>query len=177
LKLDKTKPAKPAAKPKKQAAAPDPLAAVEAQLNAYAERGVFRSFSRTVFVKGKAEFRFFWLLDLPFHMTFDTRGGVIAFPKLLPGIQPASDLEAELKAFLADCASADRPEHRRLDPARLRIDYVNRGRAATLSVKILDGDWESATRKAVHLVNEVFLNFLNARHPEYMIATFQLPDE
>ena len=161
----------------KPRAAPSPLDAVEAQLESYAQRGVFRSFSRVAFENGIADFRFFWLLNLPFQMSFDTKRKVIVFPKLLTKIEPASELDTELRAFLADCASPDRPEHRRLDPTQVRTSYANRRGTVTLTLRSLDGDWENATRKAIHLINEVFLNFLNARHPEYMIKTFRLPDE
>ncbi len=155
----------------------NPLALIESQLNAYAERGVFRSFSRTALENGIAEFRFFWLLNLSFRMTFDTKRNVIIFKKLLPAVEPGSTLETELKAFLAACQSPQRPEHRRVDPAKMRVSYANRAKSGTLTIKSLDADWETTTRKSIHLLNEVFLNFLNARHPEYMIATFQLPDE
>jgi hypothetical protein len=153
------------------------LTIIEAQLNTYAERGVFRSFSRTAFERGIAEFRFFWLLNLPFQMSFDTKRNVIIFNKILTNIEPGSALETELKAFLAECASADRPEHRRVDPRLIGATYANRAKAVTLTLKSLDFDWEHATRKAIQLINEIFLTFLNARHPEYMIATFNLPDE
>ena len=154
-----------------------PLAAVEAQLESYAERGVFRSFSRTSLRNGVAGYRFFWLLNLPFAMSFDTKRGAILFKKLLPHFEAGSTVETELKTFIEDCASSKRPEHRRIDPKQIRISYANRANSVTLTLQVLDGDWENGVRKAIHLVNEIFLNFLNARHPEYMIATFNLPDE
>ncbi|MEO8028486.1 MAG: hypothetical protein ABI823_18540, partial [Bryobacteraceae bacterium] len=162
---------------KRQSREPDPLAAVEAQLEAYAERGVFRSFSRTSLKAGIAEFRFFWLLNLPFRMTFDSKRGVLAFPKLLPKVPAASELNTALKEFVENCSAEDRPEHRRLDPLRLRTRCSNRAGSATLTIECLDGDFETAVKKAILLVNEVFLSFLNVRHPEYMIETFRLPDE
>ncbi len=48
--------------------------------------------------------------------------------------------------------------------------YV-RSDALSLRVAVLDGDYEYATRRLVHLVNEVFLDFLrDAKYLEYMVA-------
>ncbi|MGH9661999.1 MAG: hypothetical protein ACRD96_25855, partial [Bryobacteraceae bacterium] len=65
-------------------------------LEAYAERGVFRSL-RAATRGNKCEFRFRWLWNLPFSLTFDARLGVLAFPELLPGIRAGSDLDAGLR--------------------------------------------------------------------------------
>ena len=90
---------------------------------------------------------------------------------------PRTPVAAGPNALLAACPPPHRPDHPRVDPAKIRVSYANRAKSVTLTIKSLDADWETATRKAIHLLNEVFLNFLNARHPDYMIATFKLPDE
>jgi hypothetical protein len=153
-----------------------PLSIVRAELERYAERGVFGSFSETDASNGSVDFRFNWLWKLPFHLTFDPARHAITFRKLLPDVEPGSDLDAGVKAFLKDCWSADRPEHRRIDRDRLTVSYTNRRGTASLTFRVL-GDYEYAVRRAMNLVNELFVGFLNLRYPEYMIKAFRLPEE
>ena len=148
-------------------------AAVAKELRQYARRGVFRSFSRTA----AAEYRFRWLWNLPFRVGFDTARGALWFRRLLPAIEAGSALEAELKAFVRNCCSPARPEHRRVDPKRVSIRYTNRRGQVSLVFVMLGGHYSYGARKAIHLVNEIFLEFLHARYPEYLAANFGLPEE
>ena len=157
--------------------APASPAHVKKILASYAERGVFRSFSQVAGGKGQAEFRFNWLWSLPFHLTFDAQRGALSFRKLLPGIPAGSQLEAELKAFIDSLSSEDRPEHRRMDRSRLTLRYSNLRGTVTLTFRILGKDCEYGVRKALMIVNEVFLSFLNVRFPEYMVEKFKLPED
>ena len=139
-------------------------------LERYAARGVFRSFSQTA----PDEFRFRWLWNLPFHITFDRARGALRFPDLLTGIRRGSALETELKAALRAICAADRPEHRRIDARRLSVRYSNRRGAVSLSFVVLGNDYEYGVQKAINVVNEIFVGFLNVRHPEYMAESFHL---
>jgi len=146
-------------------------------LEAYARRGVFRSFSQTSSGSRQTEFRFHWLWNLPFHLAFDAGRGALSFRKLLPHIPAGSDVDAGLRAFLKSCSSPDRPEHRRIDPARVAVRYSNRRGAATLTFQAVGNDFEYAVKKAINLVNEIFLGFLNADHPDYMARHFSIPED
>jgi hypothetical protein len=146
-------------------------------LASYAERGVFRSFSQVPGEKGKAEFRFNWLWNLPFHLTFDPVTATLSFRKLLPGIPRGTQFETELKQFIGDFSEAARPDHRRIDPVRLSLRYSNQRGTVALTFRILEREYEYGVRKAVNVVNEIFLSFLNVRFPEYMAAKFKLPEE
>jgi len=154
-----------------------PLVVVRTELERYAERGVFGSFSETVAKSGSVEFRFNWLWKLPFHLTFDSKPQTLTFKKLLPDVEPGSDLDAGLKAFLKDCSSAERPEHRRIDRERVSVRFSNRRGAVSLTFRVTGFDYEYAVNRAINLVNELFVGFLNLRYPEYMIKAFRLPDE
>jgi hypothetical protein len=153
------------------------LGVVRAELERYAQRGVFRSFSEKPGPKGSTEFRFNWLWNLPFCLQFDPARRAIVFRKLLPNVAAGSDLNAALKAFLEECASADRPEHRRIDPKRLAIEYSNRRGSVTLTFIVARGQYEYGVRRAINLVNELFVGFLNLRYPRYMVSSFDLPEE
>jgi len=150
---------------------------VKKVLASYAERGVFRSFSQVAGEKGKPEFRFYWLWNLPFHVIFDPERRSLSFRKLLPGITRGSRLETELRAFIEGLSSSDRPEHRRIDPTRLAVRYSNQRGTVALTFRMLGSDCEYGVRRAVNAVNEIFLEFLNARFPEYMVGMFKLPEE
>ncbi len=133
---------------------------------------MFRSFSR----RG-SEFRFEWLWGLPFCLTFDRKAAALEFRELLPNIAVRSDLERGVKSFVRGFSAKDRPAHRRVDPAMLTVRYANRRGRATLAFGIRADDPEYAVRKALEVVNEVFLGFLNLHYPEYMAENFRLPME
>jgi len=135
-------------------------------LESYARRGVFRSFSAT-----GTSFRFHWLWNLPFHLTFCAESRALVFPRLLTGVERGSELESSLKEFIRGCCSPLRPLHRRIDAARLSILYSNRRGAVTISVRSLDRDYSYATTQAIHLVNEIFLSFLSVRYPEFLCVS------
>ena len=152
-------------------------AQVKTVLSSYAERGVFRSFSQVASENGKAEFHFHWLWNLPFHVAFDPANATLSFRKLLPGIKRGSQLESELKEFIDGFSDGTRVEHRGVDRSRVAIRYANQRGTVSLSFRMAGNDCEYGVRKAVNVVNEIFLEFLNARYPEYMAAKFKLPEE
>lgn len=153
------------------------LALLTRELEHYAERGIFRSFSHKPAAGGRTEFHFHWLWNLAFHLTFDPEQRALQFKKLLPNVPAGSDLETELKEFLHDCSSPDRPEHRRADPKRLAVRSANRRGALTLTFVVEANDYSYAVKKAIHLVNELFVAFLSVRYPECMAQNFHLSNE
>jgi hypothetical protein len=154
-----------------------PLAVVSGQLQAYAQRGVFRSFSQTRAESRVAEFSFYWLWNLPFHLSFDGKRKTLSFKKLLPGVLAGSELNTQLKAFIKDCCSNDQPEHRRLDPKRISIRYSNLRGNVSVTFLVLENEYVYGVKKALHLVNEIFVSFLNVHFPEYMAQHFGRPEE
>jgi hypothetical protein len=149
-----------------------PLEIISRQLESYAQRGVFRSYSRNI-----DAFRFYWLWNLPFHLTYDTKQKALEFSKLFPNMVADSDLERELKAFIKQASSLDRPDHRRLDPRRLSVHYTNRRNAGSLKFCIAGKHHEYAVKQVLNLVSEIFVGFLNVRYPEYMSKNFRMPEE
>ena len=47
----------------------------------------------------------------------------------------------------------------------------------TLVCTVQDGDYEYGVKKAINLVSEIFLSFLNAQHPRYLVEEFQRPED
>jgi hypothetical protein len=154
-----------------------PVDIVNEQLTTYAQRGVFRSFSQTRAASTQGEFHFYWLWDLPFHLSFDGKRKALSFKNLLPGIPARSELNIKLKAFIKSRCSSDQPEHRRLDPKRVSVRYTNLRGNVSIAFLVLEGDYEYAIKKALNLVNEIFVGFLNVYFPEYMAEHFRRPEE
>jgi hypothetical protein len=149
-----------------------PLEIISRQLESYAQRGVFRSYSQNA-----NTFRFYWLWNLPFHLTYDIKQNALEFSKLFPNMAPGSDLEKELKAFIKEASSPDRPDHRRLDPRRVSAHYTNRRNAGSLTFLIAGKHHEYAVKQVLNLVSEIFAGFLNVCYPEYMSKNFRMPEE
>jgi hypothetical protein len=163
-------------------AANEPLAVISRELEGYAERGVFHSFSRTgvgaqASAADRAEFCFSWLWNLPFQLTFDRRKKAISFPQLFPNISAGSELETALKAFIRKLSSRDRPEHRRLDPRRITVRYSNRGNSGSLEFLVAGNHYQYAVKKALNSVHEIFVGFLNVQHAEYMRKNLRVAEE
>lgn len=156
----------------------DPIEVVTHTLEEYANRGVFRGFSSGPIRSGKATFRLKWHQDKFYDFVFDTRKKTLRFARVLPNVPAASPMYREFKTFIQSRQSDTLPEHRRLDRLKGTLKPYNRGGDISLSVKVVDGDYEYCTRKLVHIVNEVFVTFLrDGPYYEYMVETFDLdPD-
>ena len=136
-------------------------------LQGYANRGVFGSFNQD-----GDTFKFTWLWNLPFELRF--RQSRLTFPQLLPHAAP---LQTDLRRFIRGCCSKNRPEHRRVDSKRLKVSCVNRRGAIGVSFQIAAGHYEYGTRKAINLVNEIFLSFLSVNHHQYLVEHFRRPED
>jgi hypothetical protein len=154
-----------------------PLAIVSEQLKAYAQRGVFRSFSQTQGQGSHAEFRFYWLWDLPLCLRFDGKRKTLSFKNLLPGVAPRSELHARLKDFIHARYADYLPEHRRLDRKRVLVRCSNRQGRLSVTFLIVKQDYDYAVKKALNLVSEMFVGFLNVQFPEYMAQHFRRPED
>ena len=137
-------------------------------LQGYADRGVFRGFSRGESRNGKAAFRMIWHRERPFDLTVDTRRGAIHCPVVLPQLPAGSEMYRKFRAFLKACQSADRPDHRRIDDRKARVACANRGGNVSLTMTLGDADYEYAIRKFIHLIQEIYLVFLS-EYFEYQV--------
>ena len=148
-------------------------------LEEYAARGVFRGFSRGAVARGKITFKIVWHRDCLFEFVFDSNKNTMRFPLVLPDVPPDSSMYREFKAFLKSRQADDLPEHRRIDKAKAEIRPYNRGGNISRKLKLKDDDVKYGAGKIVHLVNEIFLGFLqNGLYYDYMLETFDLdPDQ
>lgn len=140
-------------------------------LAGYASRGVFAGFRENKREARKVDFTIQWHFRRVFSIQLDEAKSSLTLIGLLPQVSAAPSLRRELAAYLRDYAAPERPAHRRIDPEKARVTCFVRSDSLSLRVAVQDGDFEYATRRLVHLVNELFLDFLrDARYVEYMVA-------
>jgi hypothetical protein len=129
-------------------------------LKDYASRGVFRSFHEEPHRAGRTSFTMLWHHDRTFTCVLDLPRRTVSFPALLPGVPARSSMAKELKAFLGRFQTAAVPPHRRIDPAKARLEVGIRAGSVSLALIVVHGEFEYAARRLVHLAQEVFLVFL-----------------
>jgi hypothetical protein len=145
------------------------------QLQAYADRGVFRGLSEK-YARGKTLFTFTWLLDRPMHLVVDPLRRALEFKDVLPGIPAGSEESKRLRDFLRSRQSRDLPEHRRVDPAKAKITGSNRRGAMSITLKLEGDDYDYGVNRIINLVHELFVHLRDA-WPEYLMENFDVPQE
>jgi hypothetical protein len=152
---------------------------VRALLQHYATRGAFRSFSEVPRASGRlAEFQFLWFRDVRFRVTYNPATRALTFVDLLPAVAARSEMDRHLRAFIASRSEPSVPEHRRVDLKKVGVSVLNRKNAISIAFALKPRQIEYGTRKAVHLVHEVLMDFLNeSQYVEYNIDHFNLNPE
>src|SRR5215467_570777 len=137
-----------------------PIDAVSTVLEGYAQRGVFRGFSRGQGSDRKQAFRLLWHRDLLFELILDLERHTLRFPLVLPQVDPKSAMYQKFKEFVKSRQSDEMPEHRRINTRKARVRSMNRSGSVSLTVEVQDGDYAYGARTLIHLVHEIFLGFL-----------------
>jgi hypothetical protein len=148
------------------------LTVVRQNLQAYADRGVFRGFSEV----GGGRFRFVWLFRHEMELIVDPAREALRFKQLLPGIPASSAMYAELKGFVRQRHDQELPDHRRIDRKRAEVSCTNRGGSVSLSLKVKRNQYAYGVNRIVNLVHELFI-YLRDSHPEYLLENFDVPQE
>jgi hypothetical protein len=147
--------------------------AVTEQLRSYATRGVFREFNVTALPRGRTEFRFTYLTPRPVHAIYDSKTSVLKLPDLLPAVAARSRIDRALREFLIERRSSKLVEHRRLSKKLVpTLRCSNAGGNLTLALTLNRRHHGDATRQVVHLVSEIFQNFLAGPYHQYMVEHF-----
>ncbi|MCH7729213.1 MAG: hypothetical protein IH991_22445, partial [Planctomycetes bacterium] len=128
--------------PTKTSADVSAIEVVAETLEGYANRGVFRGFSRGESKKGKVRFKMLWHRDRVFELHFDVKRSQLRFKRMLPNVPSDSPMYAEFKKFVKARQSEGLPEHRRIDKGKAEIKPYNRGEFVSLSLVVKDGDYE-----------------------------------
>ncbi|MGI9292547.1 MAG: hypothetical protein ACR2PS_01075 [Pseudomonadales bacterium] len=147
-------------------------------LEEYAAKGVFQGFNRGAVSGNKAAFRIVWHYNQVFDLSYDHGKSALRLHTVLPQLPATSPMYRDLKRFLKSSCDTALPAHRRIDPARATVKPYNRAGNVALTLKMLDGDSEYGVRKLIHLVHEIYLEFLSdGRYFDWLVETFELdPD-
>ena len=149
-------------------------------LQEYADRGVFRGFEEIGSPNGRAEFRVlcFPFTEEPFTLVYSPKPPTLTFKGLLRDMPARSKMYSQFKAFMKERHSSALPEHRRIDPRRAELKWSNRLGQVNVSLKIKNGQQQYATRKAINLLTDVFLDLLTeSPYYDYMSEHFDMPEE
>jgi hypothetical protein len=146
-------------------------------LENYAERGVFRGFSKVSREDRKATFRVAWHRDRFYDLLLDLDANTLHMPVMLPEVD--REMFEDLDRYVESRHSDELPEHRRTDTNKTQLKAGHHGTDASITATAVDGDLEYAARRLVHTVHEVFLDFLSeGKYYEWQIEVFDLdPDQ
>ncbi|MGC4027898.1 MAG: hypothetical protein QM696_03345 [Steroidobacteraceae bacterium] len=148
-------------------------AAVDQVLRSFADRGAFRSFDASRGKGGTHVFRFGWLRDRVFTLVYDPRGSRMKMPGLFIAAPRNPPMAANLRSYLKTMAAEDRPPHRRVDPARMRVSVRSAANDIDLLAHVTEPDAGWAARKLISLVNEIYMMFLSdPLYYEYRVKIF-----
>jgi hypothetical protein len=134
---------------------------------------VFRGFQASPAARGRIDYRFLWLTRKPMHASIDRRS-VLTFPALLPEASPA--IVAKMKSMVSARSTRAVPDHQRMDARRARLASAVRKGDFTLSVEIRGRNQEYAVKKALNLINDLFVA-LHEQYPEYLGQHFGISQE
>jgi hypothetical protein len=145
-------------------------------LQGYANKGIFRGFSRGPTGGSRASFHMIWHYDRRLELLLDISKRTLQFPELLPGVDDA--LYRDFEDFVASRHAEDLPPHRRIDPSKGRLTCRRKGGLVSVTMTVKDSDFEYAARKLIHAVHEIFLAFLaDGPYFEYLVEHLGLdPD-
>ena len=148
-------------------------------LQHYATRGAFRSFSEMPQTSARsATFQFLWFRDVKFGVTYNSMTRTLTFVNLLPSVPVRSEMDRHLRAFIKSRSDRAVPEHRRVDLKKVGVSVLNRNGAVSVAFALKPGQIEYGTKKAVHLIHEVLMDFLNEpQYVQYNIDHFNLNPE
>jgi hypothetical protein len=146
----------------------NPISAISSTMQEYADRSVFRSFSRMRPRNGIAVFRLVWFHNRTFELVVDTGKKKILLPVLLPRVP--ENLYKEFKEFIRSHQSVSLLDHRRIDKSKVIVRCARRQGNASITLSIKDGDLEYALRRLIHLMHETFVIFLaDGRYRDYAV--------
>lgn len=112
-----------------------------------------------------------WHKDRFYDLVFDASRHSLRLLVVLP--KTSREMYEEFKKFAASRQSGEMLPHRRIDPNKVRISCSRKNGDISLLFIARDGGDEYALKKLVHLMHEIFLDFLRDYY-EYTIETFDL---
>ena len=154
----------------------DFAAKARAFLEAFSDRGVFEGFSEGAATHEQLRFNLVWLQKKRFELLVDPVNRTVTVPMVLPNVPARSLLDRNWRRFVKACASAQKPPHRRIDPAKIAMGCVKSRGALGVRFSLLDDDVDYALQRLIHLVHETYVLFLlEGIYLDYCIKQFGPP--
>ena len=151
----------------------DSVPVVTRILEGYATNGVFRGFNVIAKTPTTGKYRIVWHYNRALELVLSVSKSTLRLGTVLPNIRSRSIMSREVKKFVEALHSSQRPDHRRIDPARARLLCSNRSGNIVLTMTVLANEFEYATRKLIHATNEIFMIFLrDGPYSEYIQEVF-----
>jgi hypothetical protein len=150
------------------------LSIARQQLQAYADRGVFRSFAEQVTKDGKVEFQFLFFGQKALTVVFSEKEHAMVLKGMLPDV--SADLYAHLKGFLKDLFDPGLPEHRRIDKNLADVKFVKRGGSLSLVFQVKKNQYQYGVNKLINLASWIHTD-LQSWYPNYLAEVMGEPQE
>jgi hypothetical protein len=152
--------------------------AVERVLEGYAARGTIRELTRGAARGQRREWRFRWFRDREFRLLMDAAARSLRLEGALEQLPPRSALEKGLRAWLRSRQDERLPAHRRTDAGRVALQLRNGAAGVAILMRLHGEHWDYATRRMVHLLNELHVDHLPREAPlDWLVAEFALDPE
>jgi len=149
---------------------------IRKKLKEYSERGVFSGYKEVQGRNGKVEFTFTWLLNRPFTMVADTKGGSLQMKNILPHVPSKSPMELDLKEFVEIQMDQKQAAHNRVDAKRADLKCSNRLEKLSLTLEVKKNQYSYGVTKLLNTTNKLF-GHLHMYHMPYLCEHFEVPEE
>jgi hypothetical protein len=147
---------------------------VKGELQAYADRGVFRSFAEQATRDRKVEFQFLLFGQRTLTVVLSEKEHTMVLKNLLPEVSP--DMHAHLKAFLKELFDPGLPEHRRIDKDLAEAKFVKRGGGLSLLFQVKKNQYKYGVNKLINLASWIHTD-LQSWYPNYLTEVMGEPQE
>jgi hypothetical protein len=150
------------------------FSAVKEGLQAYANRGVFRSFAEQATKDRKVEFQFLLFGQRTLTVVLSEKEHTMVLKNMLPDV--SADMHAHLKAFLKELFDPGLPEHRRIDKNLAEVKFVKRGGGLSLVFQVKKNQYKYGVNKLINLASWIHTD-LQSWYPNYLAEVMGEPQE
>jgi hemerythrin len=143
-------------------------------LQAYSDRGVFRSFTEKAGKDGKIKFQFLYFGDKPVNLEFEEKDHTLVVRNMLRRV-PA-DMYRDFTAFLDELYDPHLPAHRRIHKGSAEAEFVKKGSNVSLVFRVKRNRYKYGVNKLVNLLSWIHTHVQNY-HPDYLVEVLGEPEE
>jgi hypothetical protein len=140
-------------------------------LQSYAGAGLFTAFSVTSCTSKVGNWAIAWRYLPCATLTVDAAAHELTLSHILPQVSSRSSMGKSYRLFLKGLSAPSRPRHRRVDPGKVRFVCRSTSGGLALRCRMMDGDFEYATRAFIKVLQESIYEFLlDGPYCEYRVT-------